>query len=72
MKLTKEQQKALKRLWDRDKADALREKLSDRKETSTWSSYLAMRRTVFPGPGCVMIPWAGMILGIEPDGHTHS
>ena len=31
MKLTKEQQKALKRLWDRDKADALREKLSDRK-----------------------------------------
>ena len=21
---------------------------------------------------CVMVPWAGMWLGIEPDGHTHS
>jgi len=22
--------------------------------------------------GCVMLPWCGMWLGIEPDGHTHS
>jgi len=34
--------------------------------------YRAFRRTVLPGPGCVMVPFAGMILGIEPDGYTHS
>ena len=35
-------------------------------------SYLAFRRTVQPGWGCVMVPFAGMWLGIEPDGYTHS
>jgi len=22
--------------------------------------------------GCITVPWAGMLLGIEEDGHTHS
>jgi hypothetical protein len=22
--------------------------------------------------GCIMLPWCGMFLGIEPDGYTHS
>lgn len=35
-------------------------------------TYRAFRRTVQPGPGCVMVPFAGMWLGIEPDGYTHS
>lgn len=35
-------------------------------------TYRAFRRTVLPGPGCVMVPYAGMWLGVEPDGHTHS
>jgi hypothetical protein len=35
-------------------------------------SYLSFRRKVVPGPGCIMIPYAGMWLGIEPDGYTHS
>jgi hypothetical protein len=30
------------------------------------------RRRAYPGPGCLMIEWAGMVLGIEPDGYTHS
>lgn len=36
------------------------------------TSYRAFRRTVQPGPGCIMVPFAGMWLGVEPDGHTHS
>lgn len=35
-------------------------------------AYRAFRRSVQPGPGCVMVPFAGMWLGIEPDGYTHS
>jgi hypothetical protein len=32
----------------------------------------AFRRNVHPGPGCIMVHWSGMWLGIEPDGYTHS
>jgi hypothetical protein len=35
-------------------------------------TYRCFRRTVLPGPGCIMVPFAGMVLGIEPDGYTHS
>ena len=35
-------------------------------------SYRRLRAQVQPGPGCVMLPWQGMWLGIEPDGYTHS
>ncbi len=34
--------------------------------------YRTFRKTVAPGPGCIMVPWCGMWLGIEPDGYTHS
>jgi hypothetical protein len=30
------------------------------------------RNRVQPGPGCIMIQWRNMWLGIEPDGYTHS
>lgn len=30
------------------------------------------RLMVFSGPGCVLVSWRGMWLGIEPDGYTHS
>jgi hypothetical protein len=60
MKLTKPQQQALLRVFFRHAPNA--------KEVS----YLGFRRTVFPGPGCVMVPYFGMFLGIEPDGYTHS
>jgi hypothetical protein len=37
----------------------------------TWPEFL---RSAFNDPlmRCVLVPWSGMILGIEPDGHTHS
>lgn len=34
--------------------------------------YRRFRAKVAPGPGCIMLPWHGMWLGIEPDGYTHS
>ncbi len=34
--------------------------------------YRRFRNKVQPGPGCIMVPYAGMWLGIEPDGYTHS
>jgi hypothetical protein len=36
------------------------------------NQYRRFRQTVMPGPGCVMVPWKGMWLGIEPDGYVHS
>lgn len=56
MTLTKAQRQALKRVFLRTEG----------------LSYLAFRRTVVRGWGCIMVPFAGMWLGIEPDGHTHS
>lgn len=41
-------------------------------EVPTLNSYRKFRLQVLPGPGCVMLPFAGMWLGIEPDGYTHS
>lgn len=35
-------------------------------------SYRMFRRRVQPGWDCVMVPFAGMWLGIERDGYTHS
>lgn len=59
--ITKAQQRALRRVWLR----------------TGWArkpaSYLAFRRSAFVAFGdCVMVPWCGMLLGIEPDGHIHS
>jgi len=59
--LTKEQRIALFRIYNRE-----------------WmakpKTYLAFRRTAYHDRimGCVMVPWSGMWLGIEPDGYTHS
>ena len=57
MLLTKLQRKALHRVWLRNGYEG---------------SYLRFRHLVQPGPGCVMVPYAGIWLGIEPDGYTHS
>ena len=58
--LTREQRVALKKVYDRDFMVA--------------PSYLAFRRTAFRAffDDCIMVPWKGMILGIETDGYTHS
>jgi hypothetical protein len=58
--LTKEQRIALFRIYNRE--------WNAKPET-----YLAFRRTAYNSHmGCVMVPWANMWLGIEPDGYTHS
>lgn len=59
MTLTRAQREALKRVWQR---------------LEVRPSYLAFRRTVQPyiGGDCVLVPFAGMWLGIEKDGYTHS
>jgi hypothetical protein len=57
VKLNRAQRQALHRVW-------LRESLN--------LTYREFRKTIQPGPGCIMVPWAGMWLGIEPDGYTHS
>ena len=55
--LTRPQRKALHGVWLRQRPGP---------------TYRAFRRLVQPGPGCIMIPFAGMQMGIEPDGNTHS
>lgn len=55
---TKAQQKALRDLYRRYQQSP---------------SYLQFRRNAFWAFGdCLMVPWAGMIIGIEADGYTHS
>jgi hypothetical protein len=56
IRTTKEQRQALKRVFLRTEG----------------TSYRTFRRTVEMGWGCIMVPFAGMWLGIEPDGYTHS
>ncbi len=57
MKLTKQQQRALRNVFTRQPLGI---------------SYLAFRRQVHPGSGCIMVKWCGMWLGIETNGYTHS
>ena len=58
LKITKEQQIALKRVFDRTPLD-----MTD----------LQFRRTAFNAfDECVMVYWCGILLGIERDGYTHS
>lgn len=57
--ITKAQRKAVFNLWQR----------------SVGKSYRAFRRSVRPmlaGDGAIVIPFAGMMVAIEPDGYTHS
>lgn len=75
VKTTKEQRKALKRVYDRQPFDA-------KGRIEPQQQYYGLRRAlsyrefrqhhVQPGPGCIMVAWCGMWLGIEPDGYTHS
>ena len=59
---TKDQRKALKRIYDRTVA-------SDHGQPLT---YRAWRRTVHGSFGCIMVKALGLWLGLEPDGYTHS
>lgn len=66
MTLTRPQREALRRVYLRTVEDTCFPL------SPSLYGYRALRRTVVPGPGCIMVPFAGMWLGIEPDGYTHS
>jgi hypothetical protein len=55
--ITRKQREALRRIWARGADDR---------------TYRQLRRDVVPGHDCLMLKWAGMWLGIERDGYTHS
>lgn len=59
--LTREQRVALYNVWKRPISGMPNQ-----------MSYREFRKTVLPGMGWVGIHWAGMYLGIEADGYTHS
>lgn len=64
MALTKEQRAACKRVYDRV--------VEDTPPSKKPVSYKRFRRGAAPGWDCLMVPFAGMWLGIEKDGYTHS
>ncbi len=76
MNLTKQQRKALKRVFDRgpiERPDIAKDDYRHRYPVSVrFMSYRQFRRTVTMGCNCIMVPWCGMWLGIELDGYTHS
>ena len=57
VKLTKEQRKALHRVYLRG---------------TDYPTYRQFRKTVQPAYDCIMVHWCNMWLGIEKDGYTHS
>lgn len=40
--------------------------------TIQWRRFRNKVSPYFDGSGCIMVPYAGMMLGIERDGYTHS
>jgi len=60
MTITKAQRKAIKKIYDR------------RDPSTAHLSYRTFRKNVVHGYDCLMVQWAGMWLGIESDGYTHS
>ncbi len=71
MNLTKQQRISLKKLYDRGQHFTG----TPNKGQAWQGSYREFRRTVRPyllSDPVIMVPWCGMWIGIEPDGHTHS
>ena len=59
--LTQEQRLALREVYSRGVNDE-----------ESFNTFLSRATFELGGYGAVMVPWAGMWLGIEKDGHTHS
>lgn len=64
VRTTKEQRKALKRVYDRYPAEA--------HKLMTYREYREMLQPTFGCDGAVVARFAGMWLCIEKDGYTHS
>lgn len=65
MLLTRAQREALKRVWDRLQ-------VADVQPAPSYRQFRRSVRGTFCSDNCVMVPFAGMWLGIERDGYTHS
>ena len=73
LKLTRPQRIALKRVYRRDQERLTETYAADvRPQYRTYREIRAALEPLIGGGGCVMLPWRGMWLGIEPDGYTHS
>ncbi len=83
--LTRAQREALKKVFDRgvigididpdspqlDKAYSVDYPAPIRPACLTYRQF--RRKVMQPfHDDCIMVPWSGMLLGIEPDGYTHS
>ncbi len=75
VKTTRAQREALKRVYERNdicaKPDGTPSRMIN-KRSMTYRDFRKTARPSFDGSGCIMVPWAGMWLGIEIDGYTHS
>jgi hypothetical protein len=81
MFLTKDQRIALKQVFDRHPLyvhvdECFPHQLICKSDHNDHlATYRQFRKTVvleLGGWGAIMVPWCGMWLGIEKDGHTHS
>jgi hypothetical protein len=74
VRLTREQRVALYNVYQRVPLDHFGRPLKNTLfNVHRGVSYYRFRHTVRPvGGDCVIVPWCGMWLGIEKDGHTHS
>ena len=61
---TKEQCESIGKLWAR---------MDEKNRSAYYGQFLRFFETAhFAFGDCVMVPWCGMVIGIESDGYTHS
>ena len=60
MPVNQEQRTALLKLWERND------------QGMSFEAFVDTARPELMGCGCIMVPWSGMLIGIETDGHAHS
>ena len=78
--ITREQRKALKRVFDRQpltlewngKTNMPYNAMEGRNWEKPLMTYRQFRKLAVQSFDCLMVPWCGMWLGIETDGYTHS
>lgn len=73
MRLTREQRKALKRVYDR--SPIFIKEVVNHVPLRVVQTYRGFRKTVQPllgTGGAIAVHWQGMWLCIEPDGYTHT
>lgn len=75
VKTNRPQREALARLHRRMVSDAMQNVTPNPGGVSIIPdvpTYREFRATVQPGPGCIMVRYASMWVGVEPDGYAHS